>query len=169
MDEIYGELAVAELSDPGGWRAVVGGSAHDLRSMALRHPWVVSVLGQIGLATLGPNLTRWSEGLLAAFETAGFALDEADQAMNTLAAYVIGVATSEAAYLSMLARSGQSERDWIESLRPVAEQSVQEHPLLSAGYVARRDRDPREIRDDNFEYGLQRVLDGPAVRLGPAG
>lgn len=168
VDEVYGELDTPDPGDPAGWRAAAARSAHDLRSMALRHPWVASVLGQVGLASLGPNLTRLSEGLLAVFEAAGFDLAEADQAMNTLTAYVIGMATSEAAYLSMLARSGQDERDWVESLRPAAERSVQDHPRLQAGYAAQHGKDPRTIREDNFEYGLQRVLDGLETRLGGA-
>ncbi|MBE1490583.1 TetR/AcrR family transcriptional regulator [Plantactinospora soyae] len=165
VDEVYGELEVPDVTDPAHWREVAARSAHDVRSMTLRHPWVAAVLGQVGLASLGPNLSRVSEGMLALFEVAGFDLEEADQAMNTLIAYVIGMTTSEAAYLSMLARSGQTEQEWAESLRPAAEQAVKDHPRLSEGYAAHRDRDPRVIRDANFDYGLQRVLDGLESRL----
>jgi hypothetical protein len=56
----------------------------------------------------------------------------------------------------------------VESLRPAAELSVRDHPRLRAGYAAQHGTDPRAIREDNFEYGLQRVLDGLETRLAGA-
>jgi AcrR family transcriptional regulator len=165
VDEVYGEMRVPGAGDAAGWRAAVAAGAHSLRSMILRHPWLVSVLGQVGLADLGPNLTRQCERLLALFQAAGFDPGEADQAMNTIIAYVIGMTLSEAAYLALLARSGQSEQDLLESLRPAAEQAVREHPLLREGYAARQGQDPRHLREENFAYGVERVLDGLAARL----
>lgn len=106
------------------------------------------MLGQVGLAELGPNLMRQSERMLALFQAAGFAPGEADQALNTLIAYVVGMTTSEAAYLSMIARSGQTEQEWAENLRPTAEEAMQDHPRLRDGYVARRDADPRQLREE---------------------
>ncbi|WP_225993262.1 TetR/AcrR family transcriptional regulator [Actinomadura rudentiformis] len=166
VDEVYGELEVRDVGDPAEWRAAAADSAHSLRSMALRHPWVVSVLGQVGLAYLGPNMMSLTERMLAIFEAAGFDLAEADQAMSTVISYVIGMVTSEAAYLSVLARSGQTEQEWVESLRPAAEEATKDHPRLNEGYAAQRDRDPAEIREETFNYGLDRVLDGLEVRLG---
>ncbi|MFI7153536.1 TetR/AcrR family transcriptional regulator [Nonomuraea sp. NPDC050022] len=165
VDEIYGEVRVP-AADPARWRAAVTESAHSLRSMVLRHPWVASVLGQIGLAYLGPNLMRQSERMLALFKAAGFAVDEADQAMNLLIAYVIGMTTSEAAYLSVLARSGQNEQDWLESLRPTTEQVLRDYPLLRDGRAAEQTKDPEQIRAESFVYGVERILDGLETRLG---
>lgn len=164
VDEIYGEVRVP-AADPAHWRAAVTDSAHSLRSMVLRHPWVVSVLGQVGLAYLGPNLMRQSERMLALFRAAGFAADEADQAMNLLIAYVIGMTTSEAAYLSVLARSGQNEQDWLESLRPTTEEALQEYPLLRDGRATVQTKDPEQLRADSFVYGVERILDGLESRL----
>ncbi|MFI1255215.1 TetR/AcrR family transcriptional regulator [Streptomyces netropsis] len=160
VDEVYGELEVPAADEAAGWRSAAGRSGASLRSMALRHPWVASVLGQVGLAHLGPNVMRMSERMLAVFKSAGFAPDEADQAMSTLIAYVIGMATSEAAYLSLIARSGKSEQEFVESLR-----TSQERLRLPEGQVVQHGKDPRQIREDNFDYGLQRVLDGLEARL----
>ncbi|WP_283136050.1 TetR/AcrR family transcriptional regulator [Rhizohabitans arisaemae] len=165
VDEVYGEMRVPDPGDPAAWRKAAADCAHSLRAMVLRHPWVASVLGQAGLASLGPNLTRQSERMLALFQSAGFTLDEADQAMNTLIAYVVGMGVSEAAYLSVLARSGQSEQELLAGLRPAAEQAVQDHPRLREGYRARWDRDPGQVREENFTYGLERFLDGFQTRL----
>ncbi|MCJ1676937.1 TetR/AcrR family transcriptional regulator [Streptomyces sp. APSN-46.1] len=169
VDEVYGELEVPEVpdsGDPAGWRAAVALSGHSLRAMGLRHPWVASVLGQVGLAHLGPNLMNMSERMMALFQSAGFPPGEADLAMKAVISYVVGATTSEAAYLSALARSGRSEQEWLESLRPAAEQALAEHPLLAVEHSAREGRDPRTLREENFDYGLQRVLDGLEARLG---
>lgn len=165
VDEVYGELNVPDAGDPAQWRAPLAQSAHDLRAMILRHPWVASVLGQTGFVQLGPNLIRQSERMLALFKAAGFAVGEADQAMNTLIAYVIGITSSEAAYLSMLARTGMSEQEWFESLRPAAEAAVKEHPLVQEGFAMRRGETPQQMRDTDFSYGLDRLLDGFEHRL----
>ncbi|WP_331721460.1 TetR/AcrR family transcriptional regulator [Streptomyces sp. NBC_00212] len=169
VDEVYGELVVPAAEGATNWRKAVGASAHSLRSMVLRHPWVASVLGQVGLVHLGPNVMRMSDRMLAVFGAAGFAAEEADQAMNTVIACVIGMTTSEAAYLSMIARSGKDEQEWLESLMPAAEQAAQDYPRLREGQAAHRDKNPQEIREDNFAYALERVLDGLEVRLGHTG
>ncbi|TKK86273.1 TetR/AcrR family transcriptional regulator [Herbidospora galbida] len=107
VDELYGEL---DVPDPAAeWRAPLAGCARSLRAMILRHPWAASVLGQVGLAELGPNLAHQSARQLALFHAAGFPPGEAERAMDGLLAYVIGMGVSEAAYLSLLVRTGQTE------------------------------------------------------------
>ncbi|WP_233515244.1 TetR/AcrR family transcriptional regulator C-terminal domain-containing protein [Marinitenerispora sediminis] len=117
------------------------------------------------MAYLGPNTLRMSEAMLAVFEDAGFPLEAADRAVNTLVAYVIGMSTSEAAWLTSLGRSGQGEREWAERLWPAAEQAVQAYPRMRALYAAQRDGDPGRTRDDAFDDGLDCVLGGLAARL----
>ncbi|GAA2271668.1 TetR/AcrR family transcriptional regulator [Nonomuraea roseoviolacea subsp. roseoviolacea] len=168
VDEVYGEMEVPDGSGA-PWRESVTACAGSLRAMILRHPWVASVLGQVGLAELGPNLTRQSERMLALFHRAGFPAGEADRAMSTVIAYVIGMTVSEAAYLSMLARSGQSEQELVEGLRRVAEETVRDLPLLREGYDQRAGEDPSRLRDEGFAYGLERFLDGLQVRLDALG
>ncbi|MBG0819186.1 TetR/AcrR family transcriptional regulator [Planomonospora sp. ID91781] len=165
VDEVYGEVRVPGADDPDAWREDLAQCARSLRAMILRHPWVASVLGQTGLASLGPNLMGRSERMIALFRAAGFAPGEADRAMNTLIAYVIGIATSEAAYLSLLARSGRTEQEWADGLRSAAERAMREHPLLREEHAAQPYEDPERVREENFAYGLERVLDGLQARL----
>jgi len=165
VDEVYGELEMPAADDPDAWREAVAGFAASLRAMALRHSWVATLLGQVGLVQLGPNVSRMSEAVIAVFNRAGFSLEESDQAMGTVISYVVGLATNEAAYLSMLARSGQTEQDLVQALREAAEQNAEENPGRHSGVIPYFDQDPSEVRDANFDYGLQRVLDGLTVRL----
>ncbi|MFD9280870.1 TetR/AcrR family transcriptional regulator [Streptomyces mirabilis] len=164
IDEIYGEIEIPRSADPATWRTDATHCAQSLRATMLRHPWIASVLGEMGMSYLGPNAMRLAEFLLALFTRAGLPTTEADQAASTLVAYVTGMATSEAAYLNVLARSGHTEQQYVESLWPTAEQAAESYPHLREGYAEQRGKDPRTARDENFQYGLDRVLDGLETR-----
>lgn len=165
IDEIYGEIEVPASADPAAWRADAVHCAQSLRGTMLRHPWIASVLGEMGMSYLGPNAMRLAEAMLTLFTRAGLPAAEADQAASTLVAYVTGMATSEAAYLNVLARSGQNEQDYVDSLWPTAEQAAESYPHLREGYAGQRGKDPHAARDTNFQYGLDRVLDGLETRI----
>ncbi|MFF7203827.1 TetR/AcrR family transcriptional regulator [Streptomyces sp. NPDC008141] len=169
VDQVYGEIEVPAADDPADWRAATTRCAHSLRSTFLQHPWIVSVLGEVGVAYLGPNMMRLSDALLGVLEDGGFSLEAADRGVSTVFAYVIGVSTTEAAWLTTVKRSGRAEQDLMESLLPAAEQAVQGHPRLRRLYAAQRDADANGARDDGFEDGLQCVLDGLEARLGRGG
>ncbi|MBB6347431.1 TetR/AcrR family transcriptional regulator [Nonomuraea muscovyensis] len=170
VDEVFGELEVPEAAGPGGWRPALTACGQSLRSMVLRHPWFASVVGQVGLAYLGPNMMRMSDRVLGILGAAGLGVAEADRAVKALVAYVLGMATSEAAWLNLLAQSGQDEGELLRSLMPAAEQAVQDYPHLRAFYSAAPAKDsaqdPAEGRDEDFDYGLQCLLDGFQTRLG---
>ncbi|MFJ5027264.1 TetR/AcrR family transcriptional regulator C-terminal domain-containing protein [Streptomyces sp. NPDC088560] len=172
-DELM-ELAVdevaAEIRVPAGtgtdWRAAATEAARSFRATALRHPWVSSVMGQAGLVYLGPNLMAFNERLAALFVEAGF--PQADAAISALLGYVLGMSTTEAAWLTTVARSGHTEAEFVSRLLPAAQQAAAGHDSLSAAYAATDAtavRDPAEERDAKFGYGLDVVLDGLAARL----
>ncbi|MFI9815357.1 TetR/AcrR family transcriptional regulator [Saccharothrix variisporea] len=165
VDEVYGEIEVPEISDPAAWRAAATTCAHSVRSMILRHPWTATLLGQVGLAYLGPNVMRLSDRMLSLFQAAGFPPDEANHAISTVMAYVIGVGISEAAWLSTLARSGRTEQDLVTDLRPAIEQAAAEYPHMRQQLTSYAEADPAHARDETFTYGLDRVLDGLAAAL----
>ncbi|MEV4254174.1 TetR/AcrR family transcriptional regulator C-terminal domain-containing protein [Spirillospora sp. NPDC049652] len=170
VDEVYGEVeppALPGTDDPADWQAAMARCAHSLRAAFLRHPWAVSVLGETGLAYLGPNVLRLMEALLTVLEEGGLELAAAEQAVHTLIAYVVGVSTSESATLRTLARSGRSQREWAERLLPAAAEATRAYPRLHKIYTARRDDAARVVRDDDFEVGLECVLQGIARRLAP--
>ncbi len=165
VDEIFGEL---DLPDPGGapeWRAATRRFARSMRSAALRHPWVASVLDHLVAAYLGPNLTRASERMIGLLEAAGFPLAEAEQALTAVSAYVTGAAMSEAAWHNWLARHGQTQQDWLDDALRAAEEATEEYPRLRAVVTAYEGKDPQTAMDDDFAYGLERVLDGLQARL----
>ncbi|WP_026412691.1 TetR/AcrR family transcriptional regulator [Actinomadura oligospora] len=161
VDEIYGELRVPALDDPAEWRQAVRALAHEMRQMILRHPWIAPILGLVGSSYLGPNVTRLTDEMLGLFEDAGFALEEGNGVVKALFAYVIGWTTSEAAWLLALARSGQTEEEWLDQIRPAMEHAMEAHPRLARLYKAQREARPNlNIPQDEFDYGLDRFLAG---------
>ncbi|WP_157253855.1 TetR/AcrR family transcriptional regulator [Nonomuraea typhae] len=158
VDEIYGEIEIPHPADPVDWRSAAEGCAHSLRAAILRHPWFVLVFGASGMSYLGPNTMGKTDEMIGILETAGFTLETADKAMSTVVAYVIGVTTSEAATLSLLARTGLSEQEWLEHVWPAAEEAAQPYPRLRRLYAAQRDASAKDDREDQFSFGLRHIL-----------
>ncbi|MFI9405520.1 TetR/AcrR family transcriptional regulator [Nocardia sp. NPDC052316] len=163
VDEVYGEIRVPEITDPTAWRAATEEVAQSLRGMILRHPWMASTLGQVGLSYLGPNVMRLNDGLVGLFEVGGFPSAETDEALSAVTSYVVGMGISEAAWLALLVRSGQTEQEFVAALRPAAEAAARNYPRTQQ---ENWDADPRERRDRKFRYGLDRLLDGLDARRG---
>ncbi len=161
VDEVAAEITVPS-ADGADWRAAAAEAARSFRATALRHPWLASILGQAGLAYLGPNLMSVSERLAALFTAAGF--PDPGGAIDVLLSYVIGMSTTEAAWLTTVARSGQTEAAFIASLMPAAQQAAAGYHDLAEAYAA-PPPDPAEVRDAKFGYALDVILDGLALRL----
>lgn len=163
VDAIVAELPIPR-ADP-DWRSAAEEAAHAFRAWLLRHPWTMSVLGQMGLAYLGPNLMAYMAGLAELFTEAGFE----DPAIGTdaLLSYVVGMATTETAWLATVARSGEPEADFIARLMPAAREAAAGHRVLAEAYDRTRDAvaDPAAQREAKFAGALAIVLDGLALRL----
>ncbi|MFC7451209.1 TetR/AcrR family transcriptional regulator [Rhodococcus daqingensis] len=164
VDEVYGEIRVPEVDGPADLRAAVAVCAASVRSMIVRHPWIASMLGAVGLSYLGPNVMRLNDRMLALFTAAGFTVEDAVPAISTVFAYVIGMGISEAAWLTTLARSGRSEQEWAEQLRPSVDDAAREYPALRESFEVHGAVAPQQARDDLFDYGLARILDGLEAR-----
>ncbi|MEJ3742902.1 TetR/AcrR family transcriptional regulator C-terminal domain-containing protein [Actinomycetes bacterium KLBMP 9797] len=161
VDEVFGEVTVPS-TDGTDWRAAATEASRSFRATALRHRWLAALLGQAGLAYLGPNLMSFTERLAALFAAAGF--PEPSRAIDTLISYVIGMSTTEAAWLSTVARSGETEAAFIARLMPAAQQAAADYDHV-AQISPPAGLDPAAVREDKFAYGLEVVLDGLALRI----
>ncbi|MEV5239102.1 TetR/AcrR family transcriptional regulator [Streptomyces cinnamoneus] len=172
LDEVYGQSRIPAADDPADWRGVVIECAHALRTMILRHPWMATIIGGIGSVYFSRNLMRPSEDMLAVVVAAGFSLREANRVTATVFAYVIGTASTEAAWLTMVARKGMTEEEWHREMLPVAARAVQHLPHLRELYAlyaeAHGADDAGDIgrgREEEFTYRLDRILDGLSTGL----
>ncbi|QIS16812.1 TetR family transcriptional regulator [Nocardia arthritidis] len=166
VDEVYGEIRVPKIGKREEWRTATTEFAGSLRAMMLRHPWMAMTLGQVGLSYLGPNYMRTTDQSVALFEVGGFDTEEAGDAITALWSYVIGMSITEAAWLTVLNRSGQTEREMLAELRPVVEAATKDLPRVQASSPPSDWEDPERIRDRKFAYGLDRMLDGLQTRRG---
>lgn len=165
VDEVAAEIHVPSADGP-DWRAAVTEAARSFRTTALWHPWLPPVLGQAGLAYLGPNLMSYSERLAALFTAAGF--PDPGTAIDAVLSYVIGMSTTEAAWLTTVARSGESESGLIARLLPAVQQATAPHSHLSRSHAETEEAvttDPAALREAKFKAALDIVLDGLSLRL----
>lgn len=160
VDEVYGEIQVPKPSSGTDWRPAALECATNVRAAILRHPWIASVLGEVGMAYLGPNMMRLNEETLELFQSAGFSPQRAEVALKTIWAYVIGTAATEAAWLTMLARSGREEQEWAERVAAIASQAMEPYPRLRQLYVEQSSAAANQTRLSNFDVGLEVILDG---------
>jgi AcrR family transcriptional regulator len=161
VDEIAAEITVPTTGGA-DWREAAAQAARSFRATALRHPWLTSVLGEAGLAYLGPNLMSVSERLAALFTKAGF--PDPSSAIDALLSYVIGMSSTEAAWLTTVARSGQTEAAFVARLLPAARQAAAGYEHLAGSYTTPPDADPAQVRDTKFANALDIVLDGLAAQ-----
>ena len=75
------------------------------------------------------------------------------------------MSTTEAAWLSTVARSGETEAAFVARLMPAAQRAAAGHDHLTGAWATDDLLDPAEIRESKFAYGLDVVLDGLGMRL----
>ncbi|WP_371518038.1 TetR/AcrR family transcriptional regulator [Kitasatospora sp. NBC_01300] len=162
VDEVFGKVLIPSVADtdPTDWRIALAECADSVRETVLRHPWMVSVLGDLGLVYFGPNWMRLSEALLTFLEAAGFTATEANDAMGVLLGYVIGTASVESAWLSTLARHGRNEQGWMDEFLPAVIEATRDFPRLHRLYTTDVDEATEGSRDSGFANGVRLILDG---------
>ncbi|MFY1691284.1 TetR/AcrR family transcriptional regulator [Plantactinospora sp. WMMB782] len=159
VDEVMGEVYVPEVGDT-GWRIGASVLTTTTREMLLRHPWVIALLGV--RPNLGPNALRIGERTVALLGGAGFTGLELSHASALLTSYAIGSATTIAAMVTTVRRSGRSLQEIVTNLEPQVERIARDHPhydrwrqeVGSAAY------EPERVWDESFTFGLERLLDG---------
>ncbi|MEU9042555.1 MULTISPECIES: TetR/AcrR family transcriptional regulator [unclassified Kitasatospora] len=164
VDHVFAELPLPETTGPEGgakvWRAAIEECAEGVRAVILRHPWMVSVLGDVGMVYFGPSWMRLSEAFLTLLETSGLELVDANEAMGVVIGYTIGSATVEAAWLSALAKRGRKEQEWMDQLLPAVIEATKDHPRLNRLYTTHAYEEVEGGRDSAFLSGVRLILDG---------
>lgn len=165
VDEVLGEVTVPAEAAEGGpdWRASTTACVGSFRATAVRHPWLCAELGRAGLAYLGPNLSAISERLALVFTNAGF--PDPHTVIDVVFSYAIGMSTTESAWLTTVARAGQTEAEFLADLRTATQRAAAESEQPQDAGSGTGVLDPVAFRDDKFDRGLAMVLDGLAAQL----
>ncbi|MFD8526495.1 TetR/AcrR family transcriptional regulator [Streptosporangium canum] len=154
-DRLQGEVDVEGMPS-GDWRADLTRYADGLRAMWLRHPWFATV--QRSLSGFGPNQLRLIEGVMGALDP-HVSIDENLGLMAMLNGYVEGAVREEVSWAEEIRRSGLSESEWMVRNSPRVHQLLESGDYPIFGKIVMEARRLHLSRDDQFRYGLQRVLD----------
>jgi AcrR family transcriptional regulator len=166
LDAINGEVFVPEPT--GDWQADLRAQACSTRSVLLRHPWVVDFFSS--RPPLGPQTLQLLERMLAILDPLGLDLATSIMVFQTVNTYVSGAVIREFQEIRT-----QREQDEFAAQDPDFFAKLEEwkDKLALTGkfdHFVRMldddvDPDAEETRDERFEFGLDCLLDGIAVRL----
>lgn len=166
LDALFAEIEIPEPS--GDWRADLRTQAASTRAVLLRHRWFIDFAG--ARPALGPNTLRNLDKMFAVFD--GFGLDTLTtmNILQTVNTYVSGAVLRELQEI----RTQREQDEWIagdtefiakigEWKRRLAETGRFDHFLKLLNDDV--DPDAEDSRDERFEFGLDCLIDGIAVRL----
>lgn len=167
LDTVFGEVAVFE-GQAHDWRAALEFRAREDWSLYVRHQWVLQISG--ARPVLGPHETMLFEATAAAAEHIGLSAGETVSVVNLIAGYVRGAAQG-ASEASLAGKStGQSDEAWWAAREPLFDEyfDPQRFPTLvrlqqAGAFEPAPDSDKQYLHQqalNDFEFGLQRVLDG---------
>ncbi len=173
LDAVEGEQSPTALT--GDWRADLRANAVDMRAVLHHHQWLMDFIG--GRPPMGPNHLRNLESLMAAIDQVGLDTATGLNALATIATYVMGAVLRELRESLVDRRDeeqtghlSEQERGEIFDSRVAQLRATGQFPRLVRMFDEAIDPDAAETRDARFEFGLECVLDGIAVRLpGSAG
>lgn len=147
-------------ADALGWREALASWAWAQRERVREHVWALQV--PITGPPLGPNAVAWLDRALAAL--AGTGLEEEEKASVVL--LVSGYVRSEGTLVAELTAAGgisdAAMVSYADTLRALVspERFPALHALLAAGVF-----DKADPPDKEFEFGLERILDGVAALI----
>ena len=146
------------------WRVGLARWAWAMRAGVRRHPWVVRI--PISGLPIMPREIAWFEDALACMEGTGLTEARKASVILLLSGYVRNVASTEADISAAIAASGLRPDEWMASYPRMLSQLTdpQRFPALAA-FIAAGVFDAADDPDDEFIFGLDRILDGVEVLI----
>jgi AcrR family transcriptional regulator len=159
IDEVMGEVYMPELGDT-SWRIAASVFTTGMRSMLLRHPWVIGLFGV--RANIGPNSMRNADRAVAVLAAAGFSGMELAHASSLLMSHAIGSAMTVSAAAATSKQAGRPVNEIFKELEPYLERIAPDHPNYHKWWheSGAASIDPEQLWDEGFMFGLERLLDG---------
>jgi AcrR family transcriptional regulator len=155
-----------ELGPDKGWRAGLADWAQAIHDAWRRNPWALSI--PVTTPPITPNQVAWMERGLHCLRGTGLTEGEKISTIILLSGYVRGESTVMSAVTGAFLASGSPTPDeWMASYaRDLAKLTDPQrfpalHAVLATGVMDRADGP-----DDEFAFGLERILDGIAALVG---
>ena len=156
LDTVIGDEGLALLRAD-GWRARLEEYASISRRIYERHPWILQVESSVR-PTLGPNSLDAYERLLEILSKSGLGIADVPAAASLLVAYVHGSAVRRQVDTMLAEHSGVSDEEWWAGCQMFWEDyfTSDRYPTITNAHEAGAFEHP----EDDFGFGLRRVLDG---------
>jgi AcrR family transcriptional regulator len=147
------------------WRAGLARWAWALRAAGRRHPWVVRI--PLNGLPIMPHEVAWFENALACLGGTGLAEARKASVAMLLGGYVRNMTATDADIGAAIAASGLSPSEWIASYPRLLKDLADPHrfPALTV-LLASGTFDVADDPDDEFTFGLDRILDGVGALIG---
>src|SRR5438874_10924089 len=150
VDIVFGEIDLP--ANGADWQTAMRKRAISARQVLLRHPWAIGLMES--RATPGPATLRHHDSVLGSLRTAGFSVDMAAHAYSILDGYIYGFTLTE------LTLPFRKPGDVARVAGNIMERfRTGEYPHLAEMAVDRAMK-PGYNYGDEFEYGLDLILDG---------
>ena len=156
VDVVFGEIDVP----PSGvyWKTGMRQRATSVRDVLLRHRWAIGLMDS--RTNPGPANLRHHDGVIGSLRAAGFNIEMAAHAYSLLDSYTYGFALTS---MNLPFESGDDVAEIAQSmLEPFP---ASEYPNLVA-FISEHIVKPGYDFGDEFEYGLDVILDGLERALG---
>lgn len=158
LDQVTGE-DLRPVPEETGWREALIENAHNDRDRYLRHPWLLQLTAT--RPPSGPNVTAKYDRDLSALDRTGLTAAEITATMITLAVFVQGAVQTEVDAAAARA-AGFEDGDWWQAHRPYWSRVVDpdRFPAIHRQFERAGRSDPDTDHRFNFDFGLDRLLDG---------
>jgi AcrR family transcriptional regulator len=150
VDLVFGEI---DLPPAGaGWKAAMRQRAASTRQALARHPWAIALMES--RTAPGPSTLRHHDAVIGSLRGAGFSIEMAAHAFSVLDSYTYGFALQEA---SLPYDTTEQTAELAQII--LARFPPDQYPHLTELTVEHILR-PGYDRGDEFEFGLNLILDG---------
>jgi AcrR family transcriptional regulator len=157
IDAAWGPPAPAPPGEE--WRAALRRWAWAMRAVLRRHSWAARV--PISGLPIMPNEVAWFEQALAGLRDSALTEVEKASVIMLVSGYVRTLAITEADIAAAVAASGAAPDEWMAAYPRMLTKLTDpgQFPALTT-FIAAGVFDRADDPDDEFTFGLERILDG---------
>jgi AcrR family transcriptional regulator len=147
------------LADGEGWRSGLCRWAWAMRASIKRHPWAIRI--PLDGLPIMPHAVAWFEHALACMQDTPLTEARKASVIMLLGGYVRNLAATESDIAAAMLASGLSPDEWMSAYPRMLTKLTdpQRFPALTA-FIAAGVFDTADGPDDEFTFGLDRILDG---------